>query len=56
VLEAGPDRATVSVAGEAAQRAALLAGLIAAGYPVSEFAEDTQALEEVYFARVKRQP
>jgi hypothetical protein len=28
--------------------------LIAAGYPVSEFAQDTQALEEVYFARVRR--
>jgi ABC-2 type transport system ATP-binding protein len=53
VLEAGPDRAVVTLAGEADARAALLAALIAAGYPVSEFAQDTQALEEVYFARVR---
>ena len=56
VLEAGPDRAIVSVAGEAAGRAALLAALIAAGYRVCEFTEDTQALEEVYFARVRGRP
>src|SRR4051812_5865362 len=53
VLEAGPDRAVVTLAGEADARATLLAALIAAGYPVSEFAQDTQALEEVYFARVR---
>jgi ABC-2 type transport system ATP-binding protein len=53
VLETGPDRAVVTLAGEADARAALLAALIAAGYPVSEFAQDTQALEEVYFARVR---
>ena len=56
VLEAGPDRAVVTLAGEADGRAALLAALVAAGYPVSEFTEDTQALEEVYFARVKGRP
>ena len=56
VLEAGTDRAIVSVADQAAARAALLAGLIAAGYPVCEFTEDTQALEEVYFSRVKGRP
>jgi ABC-2 type transport system ATP-binding protein len=53
VLEAGPDRAIVTLAGEAEARAALLAALIAAGYPVSEFAHDNQALEDVYFARVR---
>jgi len=56
VLETGPDRAVVALAGEADARAALLAALIAAGYPVSEFAQDTQALEEVYFARVRGRP
>jgi len=56
VLETGPDRAVVTLAGEADARAALLAALVAAGYPVSEFAQDTQALEEVYFARVRGRP
>jgi ABC-2 type transport system ATP-binding protein len=56
VVEAGPERAIVTMADEANARAALLAALIAAGYPVSEFAQDTQALEEVYFARVRGRP
>jgi hypothetical protein len=42
----------VTFTGDGAARAVLLAKLIAAGYPVSEFAGDTQGLEEAYFARV----
>jgi len=52
VLEAGADHAVVTLAGEADARAALLAALIAAGYPVCEFTGDTQGLEDVYFAKV----
>jgi ABC-2 type transport system ATP-binding protein len=55
ILEAGADHAVVTLAGEAQARAALLAALIAAGYPVSEFAPDTQGLEDVYFAKIGRQ-
>jgi len=56
VLETGPDRAVVTLAGEADARAALLAALIGAGYRVCEFAPDTQALEEVYVARMRGRP
>ena len=56
MLETGPDRAVVTLAGEADARAALLAALIGAGYRVCEFAPDTQALEEVYFARMRGRP
>src|SRR3954464_11210065 len=52
ILEAGPDRAGVILTGEAEARAALLAALVGAGYPVCEFTEGSQALEDVYFARV----
>jgi ABC-2 type transport system ATP-binding protein len=52
VVEGGADHAVVTVTGEAEGRAALLAALIAAGYPVHEFMPDMQGLEDVYFARV----
>ena len=52
VLEAGADHAVVSLTGEAEAQAALLAALVAAGYPVCEFTQGPQALEDVYFARV----
>ncbi len=52
VLEAGADHAVVSLTGEAEAQAMLLAALVAAGYPVCEFTQGPQALEEVYFARV----
>src|SRR5262249_41513962 len=55
VLEAGADHAVITLTGEGEERAALLARLIAAGYPVCEFREDSQALEEVYFARIGKQ-
>jgi ABC-2 type transport system ATP-binding protein len=53
VLEAGADGALVALDGGGGERAALLAALVQAGFAVSEFAADTQALEEVYFARVR---
>jgi len=45
-------RALVSLASGAPERAVLLAALIGAGFAVSEYAPDTHALEDVYFARV----
>ncbi|HEU0095034.1 MAG TPA: hypothetical protein VFQ52_01170, partial [Rhizomicrobium sp.] len=53
VLEAGPDRALVALGGGAGERAVLLAVLVQNGFAVSEFAPDTQALEDVYFAQVR---
>jgi ABC-2 type transport system ATP-binding protein len=53
VLESGPDRALVALGGGAPERAALLAALVQGGFAVSEFAADTQALEDVYFAQVR---
>lgn len=53
VLEAGPDRALMALDGGAGERAALLAALVQNGFAVSEFAPDTQALEDVYFAQVR---
>ncbi len=52
VLEAGPDRALITLAGEADAQAGLLAALVAAGFAVCEFAADSQGLEDVYFARI----
>ena len=46
-------QALVALEGGAAERAALLAALVSAGFAVSEFAEDARALEDVYFAQVK---
>jgi hypothetical protein len=43
----------VSLAGGAAERAALLAALVREGFAVSEFGADAGNLEDVYFARVK---
>jgi ABC-2 type transport system ATP-binding protein len=44
--------ATISLAGGAPERAALLAVLVGAGFAVSDYSDDTHALEEVYFSRV----
>jgi ABC-2 type transport system ATP-binding protein len=43
----------VSLAGGAAERAALLAALVQGGFAVAEFSPDTGNLEDVYFARVR---
>jgi ABC-2 type transport system ATP-binding protein len=53
VVEASPDLALLTMAADAAQRAALLTALVKAGFAVAEFAPDERALEEVYFAQVK---
>jgi ABC-2 type transport system ATP-binding protein len=53
VLEAGEARAVVSLDDDAAARHRLLAALVAAGFAVAEFAEDSRAMEEAYFAQVK---
>jgi len=53
VLEASSERALVSMAGDGAEKAALLAALVGHGFAVAEFAEDVRGLEEVYFAQVK---
>ena len=50
--EVSADHALVTMGTDAAQRAALLTALVQAGFAVAEFAEDTRALEEVYFAQV----
>jgi ABC-2 type transport system ATP-binding protein len=53
IEESDADHALVTLEGGAAERAALLAALVGSGFAVSEFAEDTRALEDVYFAQVK---
>jgi ABC-2 type transport system ATP-binding protein len=53
IAEASPDQALVTMAADAAQKAALLTALVQAGFAVAEFAADERALEEVYFAQVK---
>jgi ABC-2 type transport system ATP-binding protein len=52
IVLADDDHALVSLAGGAPERAALLTALVGAGFAVSAYAEDTHALEDVYFARV----
>jgi ABC-2 type transport system ATP-binding protein len=53
-VEQGDDsRAVLTLAGGAGERAALLRALVESGFAVAEFAEDTRALEEIYFAKVK---
>jgi ABC-2 type transport system ATP-binding protein len=51
VVEATADQALVTMTGGAAERAALLAALVQAGFAVAEFAEDARALEDIYFAQ-----
>ena len=51
VVEASGEQALVSLEGDAPERAALLAALVQSGFAVTEFAEDTRGLEEVYFAQ-----
>jgi ABC-2 type transport system ATP-binding protein len=53
IVEASADQALVSTATDAAQRAALLKALVQSDFAVTEFAEDTRGLEDVYFAQVK---
>ena len=53
IENAGDAQALVALEGGAAERAALLAALVSAGFAVSEFSEDAKALEDVYFAQVK---
>jgi ABC-2 type transport system ATP-binding protein len=53
IVDVSADHALVGASAEPAQRAALLQKLVQAGFAVVEFAEDTRALEEVYFAQVK---
>jgi ABC-2 type transport system ATP-binding protein len=53
-IESGDaEHALIALEGGAAERAALLASLVGAGFAVSEFAEDAKALEDVYFAQVQ---
>jgi hypothetical protein len=54
VLEVSADRALVTLTGNVQARAGLLAALVAAGFAVADFTEDTRALEEVYFAQTGR--
>lgn len=53
IEEGDAHQALVALDGGAPERAVLLAALVGAGFAVAEFAEDTKALEEVYFAQVK---
>ncbi len=55
ILQADPARARVICQGGMERRAALLQGLIGAGFAVSDFGEDRHALEELYFARLNRE-
>ena len=51
VVEGSPDQALITLAGGAAERAALLRALVQAGFAVAEFADDARALEDIYFAQ-----
>ena len=53
IVEASPDQALVTLEGDAKQRAVLLAALVRGDFAVTEFAEDKNALEDVYFAQVR---
>ncbi len=55
ILQADPAHARVICQGGMERRAALLQGLIGAGFAVSDFGEDRHALEELYFARLNRE-
>lgn len=52
LAEATEHQAMVTLAGGPEARAALLASLLEAGFAVSDFAPDTKALEDIYFARI----
>ncbi|HEY0265404.1 MAG TPA: ABC transporter ATP-binding protein [Rhizomicrobium sp.] len=54
VLEADSSHAVMSLKGGAAERATLLAALVRDGFAVAEFAPDVRALEDVYFAQVRK--
>jgi len=51
ILESGPDIALVNASADIEARSRLLAALVAAGFAVADFTEDTRALEDVYFAQ-----
>jgi ABC-2 type transport system ATP-binding protein len=53
IVQASADQALVTMAAGPVEKAALLTALVQAGFAVAEFAEDAQALEEVYFAQVQ---
>jgi ABC-2 type transport system ATP-binding protein len=53
VVEADDRLALVMLAGGAEARSRVLAALVAEGFAVSDFAEDTRNLEEVYFSKVR---
>lgn len=53
VVQADDRGAVVTLAGGADGRSRLLAALVQAGFAVSDFAEETSNLEDVYFARVR---
>jgi ABC-2 type transport system ATP-binding protein len=54
IVEASADHALVTLDASVTQRAALLTALVQAGFAVAEFAEDTRALEDVYFAQTSK--
>ena len=54
IVEAGDDRAVVHLPAGAQPRAALLQALVQAGFAVADFGEDVRALEDVYFAQVRK--
>jgi ABC-2 type transport system ATP-binding protein len=53
IVQVSADQALVTMTASPVEKAALLTALVQAGFAVAEFAEDAQALEEVYFAQVK---
>ena len=53
IEESNAQQALVALEGGTQERAELLAALVGSGFAVSEFSEDTKALEEIYFAQVK---
>lgn len=54
IVESGEGRAVVNLQAGAGQRAVLLQRLVQAGFAVSDFGEDARALEDVYFAQVRK--
>lgn len=54
IVEAGAERAVVNLPAGVAARAGLLRGLVQAGFAVADFGEDARALEDVYFAQVRK--
>ncbi len=53
-MESGDERAVVQLPPGGERCAALLKGLIQAGFAVADYGEDARALEDVYFAQVRK--